>query len=74
MDSMSKILTAVIIAGVASMIIPALASGFLTNLNTTYPVGSDGRWVYTVANLAPMVAIGGLWVGVIIYAVKTFGK
>lgn len=70
--NLTKILTAVIIAGVGSLIIPAISSGFLSKLNETYPDGNEYRWIYTLASLAPVLAIAAMWIGVIIYAVNTF--
>ena len=70
--NLNKILTSVLVAGVGSFVIPSLSTGFIAKLNETYPTGADNRWVYTIGSLAPAVAVGGMWVGVTMYAIKSF--
>lgn len=68
--TIGKVIGGIVLAGAGTFIIPAVANGFISNLNTTYPEGHESRYIYTVVSLIPPLAILGMWFVVLKLSIK----
>ncbi|MFB6089166.1 MAG: hypothetical protein ABEK36_05290 [Candidatus Aenigmatarchaeota archaeon] len=64
--AMKKVITALI----STIVLPVIGNVALSQLNTTYPTGSDNRYVYTLATYAIPIFLLALWVGLIYFAMN----